>query len=256
LGAVPLVPIVNRRRTSRIDGRSEITRSIRAYTDEAVRTLLGQSVNRDFYAYPQRWVTGVSADEFSQPGWVLSMASVWAVDKDDDGDTPNVGSFPVNSPTPYSDQMRLLAQLTAGEAAVPERYFGFITSNPPSGEALAAEESRLVKRAERRQTSFGQGWLSVGFLAARALDSSVDEAAFFGDVGLRWRDASTPTRAATADAVTKLVGAGILPADSRTVLEMLGLDDVQVEAVMRHRAESSDPLAALAGAISRQTSEV
>ena len=37
---------------------------------------------------------------------------------------------------------------------------------------------------------------------------------------------------------------------------MLGLDDVQVEAVMRHRAESADPLVALAGAISRQTNEV
>lgn len=255
LGEVPLVPLVNRRRTSRVDGRSEITRSIRSYTDEAVRTLLGQSVNRDFYAYPQRWVTGVSADEFSQPGWVMSMASIWAVDKDDDGDTPNVGSFPVNSPTPYSDQIRLLAQLMAGEAAVPERYFGFITSNPPSGEALAAEESRLVKRAERRQTSFGLGWLSTGYLAAKALDPGIDRAEFFGDVGLRWRDASTPTRAATADAVTKLVGAGILPADSRTVLEMLGLDDSQVEAVMEHRATSVDPLAALAGAISKQTSE-
>lgn len=255
LGEVPLVPLVNRRRTSRVDGRSEITRSIRSYTDEAVRTLLGQSVNRDFYAYPQRWVTGVSADEFSQPGWVMSMASIWAVDKDDDGDTPNVGSFPVNSPTPYSDQIRLLAQLMAGEAAVPERYFGFITSNPPSGEALAAEESRLVKRAERRQTSFGLGWLSTGYLAAKVLDPGIDRAEFFGDVGLRWRDASTPTRAATADAVTKLVGAGILPADSRTVLEMLGLDDSQVEAVMEHRATSVDPLAALAGAISKQTSE-
>lgn len=255
LGEVPLVPLVNRRRTSRVDGRSEITRSIRSYTDEAVRTLLGQSVNRDFYAYPQRWVTGVSADEFSQPGWVMSMASIWAVDKDDDGDTPNVGSFPVNSPTPYSDQIRLLAQLMAGEAAVPERYFGFITSNPPSGEALAAEESRLVKRAERRQTSFGLGWLSTGYLAAKALDPGIDRSEFFGDVGLRWRDASTPTRAATADAVTKLVGSGILPADSRIVLEMLGLDDSQVEAVMDHRATSVDPLAALAGAISKQTSE-
>ncbi len=38
LGEVPLVPLVNRRRTSRVDGRSEITRSIRSYTDEAVRT--------------------------------------------------------------------------------------------------------------------------------------------------------------------------------------------------------------------------
>lgn len=35
-----------------------------------------------------------------------------------------------------------------------------------------------MKRAERRQTSFGQGWLSVGFLAAKALDSRVDEADF------------------------------------------------------------------------------
>lgn len=255
LGVVPLVPLVNRRRTSRQAGRSEITRSIRGYTDEAVRTLLGQSINRDFYAYPQRWVTGVSADEFAQPGWVLSMASVWAVDKDEDGDTPNVGSFPVNPPTPYSDQVRLLAQLMSGESAVPERYFGFLTSNPPSGEALAAEESRLVKRAERRQTGFGLGWSTVGYLAAKALDPGIDEAQFHQTVRSRWRDASTPTRAATADAVTKLVGAGILPADSRVTLEMLGMDDAQIDAIVDHRAASADPLASLATAISRQTAQ-
>lgn len=255
LGEVPVVPLVNRRRMSRQCGRSEITRSIRAYTDEAVRTLLGQSVNRDFYAYPQRWVTGVSADDFSQPGWVMSMASIWAVDKDDDGDTPNVGSFPVNSPTPYSDQIRLLAQLMAGEAAVPERYFGFVTSNPPSGEALAAEESRLVKRAERRQTGFGLGWIRAGYLAAKMLDSSVDESMFYADVFPRWRDASTPTKAATADAVTKLVGADIIPAYSRVALESLGLDDRAISTIMEERSKRDDPLAALAGAISRQTQD-
>ena len=54
----------------------------------------------------------------------------------------------------------------------------------------------------------------------------------------------------------KFGGVGNMLGDSRTVLEIMGLDDVQVEAVMRHRAESADPLAALAGAISRQTGEV
>ncbi|ERS24839.1 hypothetical protein HMPREF1301_00224 [Propionibacterium sp. KPL2005] len=253
LGRVPMVPIVNRRRTSRLRGRSEITPAMRSYTDEAVRTLLGQTVNRDFYSYPQRWITGVSADEFDQPGWVLSMASVWAVDKDDDGDTPTVGSFSANSPAPYAEQVRLLAQLASGESAVPERYFGFVTANPPSSDALVSEESRLVKRAERRQTGFGFGWTDVGLMAAQALNGDVDVTHFHRTVHPRWSDASTPTRAATADAVTKLVGAGILPPDSRVVLEMLGMDDASIDAIMTHRAVASpDPLTTLADAIVKQ----
>ncbi|WP_245306550.1 phage portal protein [Acidipropionibacterium timonense] len=254
LGRVPMVPIVNRRRTSRQRGRSEITPALRSYTDEAVRTLLGQTVNREFYAYPQRWIMGVSSEEFEQPGWMLSMASLWAVDKDEDGDTPTVGSFPVNSPAPYADQVRLLAQLASGESAVPERYFGFVTANPPSSDALASEEARLVKRAERRQVGFGFGWSDVGLMVALALGNDIDATEFHRTVRPRWRDASTPTRAATADAVTKLVGAGIIPADSRVVLEMLGMDDASIDSIMTHRSMTApDPLTSLADAITKQT---
>lgn len=114
----------------------------------------------------------------------------------------------------------MLAQLMAGASAVPERYFGFVTTQPPSADALATEESRLVKRAE---------------------------------VAPRWRDAATPTRASTADAVTKLVGAGILPADSRVVLELLGLDDATINKVVEHRATTGPQgIAALADAMVRQ----
>lgn len=258
-GRVPLVPLRNRRRASRRDGRSEITSAMRFYTDEAARTLLGMGINREFYSYPQRWAMGVDPADFARedgsmrPGWEIAVGAVWAIGTNDDGEQPKVGAFPANSPQPYTEQLRTLAQMMAGAAAVSERFFGFVTTNPPSAEALDAEEARLVKRAERRQAQFGAAWSEVGLLAATMLGNQVTPEQFRATVAPRWRDASTPTRASTADAVVKLVGAGVLPADSRAVLEMLDLDDATITAVMQHRlAAGPDPLASLAAAVTRQ----
>lgn len=257
--AVPVVPLQNQRRTSRPWGRSEITAPMRFYTDEAARALLGMSVNRDFYSFPQRYIKGVDQSEFSnpdgsaRPGWEIAAGAFLAMGKDDDGDLPDMGEFRPNSPTPFTEQVRALAQLMAGASAVPERYFGFVTSNPPSAEALLGETDRLVKRAERRQGQFGAAWGTVGWLAARMLGHDVAESVFHGRVRPRWRDAATPTRAATADAVTKLTAAGVLPPDSDEVLRMLDFDDATIAAIREHRLNASpDPLAALAGAVGRQ----
>ena len=49
-GVTPMVQLVNRPRASRLGGRSEISRPIRAYTVQAVQTLAGMAANRDFYS--------------------------------------------------------------------------------------------------------------------------------------------------------------------------------------------------------------
>ncbi len=259
-GRVPLIPFRNRRRASRRDGRSEITSAMRFYTDEAARTLLGMGINREFYSYPQRWAMGVDPSDFQnedgsmRPGWEIAVGAVWAMQNNEDGQAPEVGAFPANSPLPYTEQLRTLAQMMAGASAVPERFFGFVTAQPPSADALAAEESRLVKRAERRQAQFGAAWTEVGLLAAQMLGQRITPEQFRAKVAPRWRDASTPTKAATADAVVKLIGAGVLPADSRAVLEMLDFDDQTIAQIITHRQIAApDPFAALAGAIDRQT---
>lgn len=108
----------------------------------------------------------------------------------------------------------MLAQIMVGASAVPERYLGFVTTQPPSAETLATEESRLVKRAERRPAQFGAAWVEVGLLAANMHGANITQEEFRVEAALRWHDAATPrtpTKAATAEAVTKLVGAGILP---------------------------------------------
>src|SRR5690554_8095435 len=45
---------------------------------------------------------------------------------------------------------------------------------------------------------------------------------------MRWRDPSTPSKSAIADAVTKQVQTNILPADSDVTLEQLGYDEATV----------------------------
>ncbi|MCL1800769.1 MAG: hypothetical protein FWG25_05345, partial [Promicromonosporaceae bacterium] len=55
-------------------------------------------------------------------------------------------------------------------------------------------------------------------------------------VTVEWGDPSTPTRAATADAVSKLVGAGILPPNSDVTLNMLGISAQEREQLRADRA--------------------
>ena len=256
LGRVPVVQFVNRGRASRLGGRSEISQAIRYYTDDAVRTMVGMEVNREFYSAPQRYALGVDESAFTdaggnvRTGWETIMGRVWALDRDDDGNLPEVGQFTPASPAPYLEQVKGLALLVAAEAAIPPSYLGFATDNPASGDAIQKSEARLVKRAERRQLGFGRGWHEVGRLALLVRDGQVPDD-FDRSVTQEWRDASTPTNAADADAAVKLVAAGILPAGSPVTYNRIGLspsDQRQLDAD-RRRESGSAVLTQVAAAI-------
>lgn len=230
LGRIPVVQLVNRPRASDPLGRSEITRAVRSYTDMAVRTLLGMEVNREFYSAPQRWAMQVGPDQFKKAdgtvvtGWEAIMGRMLAVPFDDENPeaTPTVGQFPQSQPGPYLEQVRGLSEMVASEAGIPVSYFGFSTDNPPSADAIRAMEARLVKRAERRQTTFGKGWMEVGRLVVLMREQEIPTD-FNRTVSLNWQDAATPTRSATADETAKYVAAGILPPDSSVTYRRMGL---------------------------------
>lgn len=260
MGEVPMVPFANRRRTARDSGRSQITRAVRSLTDQAVRTLLGMEVNREFYAAPQRWVMGAAEKDFQdangnpKTSWELVLGKALALPRDEvTGDVPQVGQFAAASPAPFADQLRVLSQLLTAESAVPRNYLGFVTENPSSADAIRAEESRLIKHAERRQALFGASWKRVARLAAKQAGADVPED-FMSRASIQWRDAATPTKAAAADATSKLVGSGILPAEADVTLEMAGMDARMISKVQEQRAlVAPSGIATLANAISRQS---
>lgn len=246
-GRCLVVQVFNRPRASRRGGKSEITRAIRSYVDMGVRTLTGLEVSREFYAYPQRAILGAAktmfqnADGTMKPGWQTNMSSIWALpdilEDDTDVNTPrhraDVKQFPQGSPEPFLGILRHLAQMVAGEAGFPAHYFGFASDNPASADAIRAGEQRLVQQAEDRQLGLGAGLNEAGKLAILVRDGALPD----GINGLtsKWRDPATPTQAATADAVSKLVGTGVLDATSEVVLDKIGLSPQEKAQVLNER---------------------
>jgi hypothetical protein len=258
----PLVVQLENRARNDLHGRSEISTAVRSYTDQAVRTLLAMEIHREFYQAPQRYALGVDAEDFTsadgsvRTGWETVMGRVWAIDRDDEGELPQVGQFTPASPTPYIDQIKSLAQLLAAEAAIPPSYLGFQTDNPASADAIQRSEARLVKRAERRQQAFGASWMEVARLALLVRDGAIP-AGFDAAVSAKWRDASTPTRSAAADEATKLIASGVLTSDSTVTYDRVGLDpDEQRQlAADKRRARGSEALQALQAAAERTLSD-
>lgn len=254
LGRLPVVAVPNRVRGSRDLGRSEITKPIRYYSDAAARTLLGLEVNREFYNAPQRIGLNVSDDMFEDEAgnpvspWTSIMGRVWNIPANEDpsGPAPDVKQFSPASPAPYLDQIQGYAKRVASEAGIPTTYFGIETANPASADAIRAAESRLVKRAERRQASFGRAWLEVGRMALLTRDGRVPDD-YDARVSTRWRDAATPTRAASADEATKLIASGVLPPDSTVTYDRVGLSQAEQRQVAadKRRAGGSAALRAL-----------
>ncbi len=244
LPRLPVVAVPNRVRGSRDLGRSEITKPIRYYSDAAARTFLGLEVNREFYNAPQRIGLNISdamfEDESGNPvsPWTSIQGRVWNIPANESGEpAPDVKQFNPASPAPYLDQIQGYAKRVASEAGIPTTYFGIETANPASADAIRAAESRLVKRAERRQASFGRSWLEVGRLALLVRDGRLPDT-YDTSVSTKWRDPATPTRAASADEATKLIAAGVLPSDSTVTYDRVGLSPAEQRQVAADKRRS------------------
>lgn len=254
LGRVPVVQFSNRPRASRRGGRSEITPAIRSLTESMMRATLGMNVNTMFYSIPQLMILGRGPDAFKDrngnpvPGWKILAGHALAIANDREGNRPDIKQVQVASPQPFIEQLREFRMQVASEAGMPADYLGIQTSNPSSADAIRMGESRLVKRTERRQSGFGRAWVEVGRLALLVRDGAIP-AEFDSRVSVDWQPASTPTRAATADEITKYVAAGVLEPTSAVVRKRMNLSraEMRLLEIEQTRAASNARLDALLG---------
>lgn len=163
-----LVPIIYRPDATRIFGHSRISRACMDLTQMAMRTLKRSDIASEFYSYPQRYVLGMNSDaeETSFDKWRAVMSAFFRVDKDEDGDKPVVGQFQQQSMTPFSDQIRMIAGMFAGETGLTLDDLGMPSQNPSSSDAIKASHEQLRLTARKAQRTFGTGFLNAGYLAA------------------------------------------------------------------------------------------
>lgn len=225
LGRVPVVRMTNRSRISDRNGKSEITPEIISMTDSACRTLLGLTIAGEFYAAPQRWAMGVKESDFMDSegnpkgGWDVVMGRLLALGADDDGNSPTVGQFSAYSPEAFTKVLDQYAQIMTSITCLPAEYLGITTSNPSSADAIRMNSDRLINRVKRKQKAYEGSWEEVMRLALLIRDGKIPTAA--QSMTTLWRNPAIPTPAATSDAITKQIEAGVVPPTSSVVLARL-----------------------------------
>lgn len=232
LGIVPVVPIVNRARVGDYTGVSEIEDVI-DLTDAAARALTLAQLATEILSAPQRAVLGAREEDFVDPDgkvlpkWQAYIGQVWALENED----AKVHQFSAADLGNFEKILSVYAAKLSSVTGLPLRYFGINQANPASEGAIVADESRVIKRAERRHRSWGGSWEEGARVIKLFRDGAIPDSYY--ELECIWRDPATPTEAQLADAVVKKVQAGILPIEA--AWEELGYSQTRIEALRKMR---------------------
>lgn len=256
LGRCPVVLLSHRGRTFDRYGKSEITPQIRSWTDAACRTLLGMEIAREFFGSPQRYILGATEEAWQDPAgnslaaWETYIGRILALERDEEGNVPQVGTFSASAPDPFIAIVKMLAQLVSSQTGLPPHLLGFAADNPASAEAIRSSEARLDKRARRVQRGFGAAWREWAQLALMIGNGGTLPASA-RNLEVMWAPPETPTPLATSQAILTQVQAGVLPPTGEVAAEKLGYSAVERQRIEadRRREASQTNLAAIANAL-------
>jgi len=245
LGAVPVVPLVNRPRLRDLNGESELTDVI-PLADAVNKLATDMMVASEFHATKRRYATGIqiptssgSEDGAERRRLQAEAAAYW--DNATKGKTwlagegVNFGQFDEASLDNFANAIRLLTSQIAAIGGLPPDDLGLNTTNPASAEARRAAETTLNNRAHEKMRAWG-GSYERAMRLALAVQRGIAVADLPTDLrGMEtiWRDPETPTVAQTADAAVKLFVAGII--DAEQAQEDIGLTPVQRESIAKRR---------------------
>lgn len=202
-----LVPIIYKPDARRLFGHSRISRACMDYANRAMQAMKEMAISAEFYSFPQKYATGLSQDAEELDKWQATMSAMLTFTKDEEGDSPTLGQFQPGSMTPFTEEIKTIASMFAGETGLTLDDLGFITSNPSSAEAIKAGHEGLRLAATKAQRCFGVGFKNVGYIGACIRDEYeyVREAVF--ETKVLWKPTFEPDAAmlsSIGDGVFKL----------------------------------------------------
>lgn len=233
LGEVPVVRFKNGGRLLE-EGVSEME-CVLTLSDANTKLLTDMLVASEATARPRRFATGIELDE-SEDGAEVSPFP--ETDKLMVSENPEArfGSLPGSDLGGYENAVGVVMRQISAVSGLPEHMLGIGGDNPTSADSIRASEAALTAKAEAKQATFGRSWMQVARLMAAVRNGAAPSSY---QPRVHWRDASTRSVAQEADAVTKLYGAGLLPASF--ALKRLGYDAAEIDEIRNaRRAEALD----------------
>jgi hypothetical protein len=243
LGAVPIVPMVNRGRLLNREGRSELA-SIAPIADGINKLATDMMVTSEFYQTPRRWATGIQVptDGADRQRLQAEAAAYWEQATKSKtwlaGAGVQFGQFPEANLDGFGSAIRLLTSALAAIGGLPPDDLGLNQVNPASAEARRAAETVLVLRAREKQSSNERAYvramrMAVAFregIELRALPTD------FSRMSCDWRDPATEAISQEMDAAVKGITASIY--DIEAAQARVGIGPAE-RAAMKARRESA-----------------
>lgn len=231
LGAVPLVPFVNRR-NRRPEGFAE-HEDVLSIQNRINLSLINLIAAMRYGAFRQRWAVGLEVDEDPITGakiqpYRLDIKSLWTTDVGKD--TAQFGEFAATDLAPYVRAVEAAVQDLAAISRTPPHYLIGAVVNV-SGDALKAAETGLISKVRDRQRAFGESWENVMRLAFKVTGDEKRAAAWSAET--IWRDPESRTISELADAAVKKASAGV---PWRQRMEDMGYTPAQIARMEIDRA--------------------
>lgn len=255
---VPVDPLRHKPRLGRPFGSSRITRAVMSIHMQALAAMIRADVNGEAYSLPRYVLLGATEDAFRNADgspkstWQAAWDAVWAIGDDDQAPESlaraDVKQFSGQSPEPQNAHLRMLAQMFSGETSISVGELGIIgDANPASAEALQVAKDDLIATAEQTTDDWSPDVASAGTRALLMLNGDVPDNL---DLRAQWRNPIHVSRAAAADAGTKILEKFPWLADTEVGLEVSGLtpDQIRRATIERRKAAGRSVLDALRGA--------
>lgn len=236
-GRCLMQPITHRASVRQPLGKSRLTKTARRIIQEVGRQKRREEIAEEFYALPQRYISGLAEGAEKDAKLDSAIGLVWTINKDEDGEKPDVGQLAQMSINQFETAKKDKARDFCAETALTLRNLGYETGNPTSAESLSAMSDDLLLEAATTQEEMGKQIKQIAITLYMAINGTDEVPDALNDLVPAWKPIFQLDVGAAGDAVFKLQQA--MPELMGTIAgyRMLGLSIREAEELAARRVQ-------------------
>jgi len=236
-GRTLLHPLTHRQSADRPLGKSRLTNTVRRIINEVGRMKRRLEIAEEFYAMPQRYISGLAEGVEKDEKLDSAIGLVWTMTKDEEGEAPKVGQLAQMSIDGFETSKKDKARDFCAETSLTMANLGYETNNPSSADSLIAMSADLILEATTSQAEMGKQIKEIAITLRLALDGNNVIPKQLKDMVPAWKPIFAVDIGATGDAMYKLTQ--VMPELIGTVAgyRMLGVSIREAEELALRREE-------------------
>lgn len=226
-------------------GRSRIKEPVRRLIDGYVRTVANATIGLEFATSPQKYLLGVSDDQFdaivSDKFRQYVGSIITSTPNPETGESPSFGQLMQGSITPHVDMMRILSTQFSAATGLTVSDTGVVNdANPTSSDAIIAQSKTLIEMAEELNKGNGDSLRTIATMALAIYHNTTIDGLSTEQKAViaHFKNPAMPNIATTADAALKIASGRPGFANTDTFLEMIGFSQAEIRRIKAEEQKS------------------